>query len=68
MTEHAVSMVVLSDGRYRSRCSCGYAGIRTHDRTVAEAQAEQHLAYCQEVNALTSRPAHQRQAAETGEG
>lgn len=53
MTDHATTVLILGDGRYRALCSCGMKGIRTPNRSVAEAQAEQHLAYVREVAALT---------------
>lgn len=52
MSKHAISVSILADGRYRARCACGYTGIRTRTRKVAEAQAESHLAYRREVDAM----------------
>lgn len=49
MNTHAISVSVLIDGRYRTLCACGYKGIRTPNRLVAETQAEQHLNYTREV-------------------
>lgn len=54
MPEHATSVIVLTDGRYRATCSCGMKGVRTRTRLVAEAQAESHLAYRAEVDAMTA--------------
>lgn len=53
MKQHAISVSVLIDGRYRTLCACGYKGIRTPDRLVAESQADQHLSYTREVAELT---------------
>ena len=62
MTEHAVSIIAIGDPdlnadptkpRYRALCACGFKGVRTYDRLVSEAQAEQHLAYVSEVAELT---------------
>lgn len=49
---HALSVIVLADGRYRALCCCGYKGIRVEDRLVAEAQAQQHLSYHAEMAAM----------------
>ena len=55
MTAHAISVVVLGDGRYRALCSCQYKGTRSPSRAVAEAQAEQHLSYVAEVRTMTGK-------------
>lgn len=55
--QHAISVLVLGDGRYRSLCSCNWKGIRTPERAVAEAQADVHMAYHAEVVALSREPA-----------
>lgn len=54
---HALSVIVLADGRYRATCCCGFKGFRTPKRPIAEAQAQQHLNYHAEVAAMTPAPA-----------
>lgn len=50
--QHAISVIVLIDGRYRAMCSCNGLRGTTSMRQLAEIQAEQHLAYVAEVEAL----------------
>lgn len=57
MTEHAVSVVILGDGRYRATCACNWRMAPTINRPTAEAQAEQHLEYRRDVGRITAAPA-----------
>lgn len=50
--QHAISVVVLGDGRYRPLCSCNWKGIRTPNRLAAESWAEQHTQYRAQVEAM----------------